>query len=193
MKAIGLYQYLPIENEQSLVDVEMDRPQPTGKDLLVNVRAISVNPVDTKVRAPKSDTETTPRILGWDAAGEVTAIGPGVEGYAVGDQVFYAGDITRSGSNSEYQLVDERIAGRMPTRLDYAAAAALPCEPRSSPRSSPRSCPPPAPLRPSRPAATPAHGPSAEGTGAPCLLCACARSRCLSACAGVDAAEGGVA
>ena len=85
MKAIGLYQYLPIENEQSLVDVEMDRPQPTGKDLLVNVRAISVNPVDTKVRAPKSDTETTPRILGWDAAGEVTAIGPGVEGYAVGD------------------------------------------------------------------------------------------------------------
>ncbi len=126
MKAIGLYQYLPIENEQSLVDVEMDRPQPTGKDLLVNVRAISVNPVDTKVRAPKSDTETTPRILGWDAAGEVTAIGPGVEGYAVGDQVFYAGDITRSGSNSEYQLVDERIVGRMPTRLDYAAAAALP-------------------------------------------------------------------
>ncbi|MBL4665372.1 MAG: zinc-binding alcohol dehydrogenase family protein, partial [Nitrospinaceae bacterium] len=126
MKAVGLYQYLPIENEQSLIDIEIDRPEPAGKDLLVNVRAISVNPVDTKVRAPKSHTETTPRILGWDAAGEVIAVGPDVERYAVGDQVFYAGDITRSGSNSEYQLVDERIVGRMPTRLDYSAAAALP-------------------------------------------------------------------
>lgn len=126
MKAVGLYQYLPIENEQSLLDIEIDRPQPTGKDILVNVRAISVNPVDTKVRAPKSDTETTPRILGWDAAGEVISIGPDVEEYAIGDQVFYAGDITRSGSNSEYQLVDERIVGRMPIQLDYAAAAALP-------------------------------------------------------------------
>jgi NADPH:quinone reductase len=126
MKAVGLYQYLPIENEQSLIDIEMDRPQPTGKDLLVNVRAISVNPVDVKVRAPKSGTETTPRILGWDAAGEVIAVGPEVEIFAVGDQVFYAGDITRSGSNSEYQLVDERIVGRMPTQLDYPAAAALP-------------------------------------------------------------------
>ncbi len=69
MKAVGLYQYLPIENEQSLVDVQIDRPNPTGKDLLVKVRAISVNPVDTKVRAPKSDIEKTPRISGWDAAG----------------------------------------------------------------------------------------------------------------------------
>jgi len=126
MKAVGLYQYLPIENEQSLIDIQMDRPQPMGKDLLVNVRAISVNPVDVKVRASKSGTETTPRILGWDAAGEVIAVGPEVENFAVGDQVFYAGDITRSGSNSEYQLVDERIVGRMPTQLDYPAAAALP-------------------------------------------------------------------
>ena len=126
MKAVGLYQYLPIENEQSLIDIEIDRPQPTGKDLLVNVRAISVNPVDVKVRVSKSGTETTPRILGWDAAGEVIAVGPEVENFAVGDQVFYAGDITRSGSNSEYQLVDERIVGRMPTQLDYPAAAALP-------------------------------------------------------------------
>jgi NADPH:quinone reductase len=126
MKAVGLYQYLPIENEQSLIDIEMDCPQPAGKNLLVNVRAISVNPVDVKVRAPKSGTETSPRILGWDAAGEVIAVGPEVKSFSVGDQVFYAGDITRSGSNSEYQLVDERIVGRMPTQLDYPAAAALP-------------------------------------------------------------------
>lgn len=126
MKAVGLYQYLPIENEQSLVDVQIDRPEPTGKDLLIHVRAISVNPVDTKVRAPKNETETTPRILGWDAAGEVIAVGPEVESYAVGDQVYYAGDITRPGSNSEYQLVDERIVGKKPTSLTFPEAAALP-------------------------------------------------------------------
>nr|MBA3612784.1 zinc-binding alcohol dehydrogenase family protein [Nitrospirales bacterium] len=126
MKAVGLYQYLPIENEQSLVDVQIDRPNPTGKDLLVKVLAISVNPVDTKVRAPKSDTETTSRILGWDAAGEVIAVGPEVTCYAVGDQVYYAGDITRPGSNSEYQLVDERIVGKKPTSLTFDKAAALP-------------------------------------------------------------------
>ncbi|MGV7221514.1 MAG: zinc-binding alcohol dehydrogenase family protein [Nitrospinales bacterium] len=126
MKAVGLYKYLPIENEESLIEVQIDRPQPTGKDLLVKVQAISVNPVDTKIRAPKDDTETTPRILGWDAAGEVVEIGSKVESYAVGDKVFYAGDITRPGSNSEYQLVDERIVGKMPSTLNYAEAAALP-------------------------------------------------------------------
>ena len=126
MKAVGLYQYLPIENEQSLVDVQIEHPQPTGKDLLVHVQAIAVNPVDYKVRAPKDDVETTPRILGWDAAGEVMAVGSEVEHFAVGDQVFYAGDITRPGSNSEYQLVDERIVGKKPTSLTFAEAAALP-------------------------------------------------------------------
>ena len=126
MKAVGLYQYLPIENEQSLVDVEIDQSPPTGQDLLVHVRAISVNPVDTKVRARKNKSETSPRILGWDAAGEVIAVGPNVEHFAVGDQVFYAGDITRPGSNSEYQLVDERIVGKKPTALTFAEAAALP-------------------------------------------------------------------
>ena len=126
MKAVGLYQYLPIENEQSLVDVQIDQPQPTGRDLLVQVRAISVNPVDNKVRAPKDDVETKPRILGWDAAGEVTAVGAEVEHFAVGDQVFYAGDITRPGSNSEYQLVDERIVGKKPASLTFAESAALP-------------------------------------------------------------------
>lgn len=126
MKAVGLYQYLPIENEQSLIDVQMDRPHPTGTDLLVKVRAISVNPVDTKVRAPNDQTETTPRVLGWDAAGEIIEVGAKVESFAVGDQVFYAGDITRPGSNSEYQLVDERIVGKMPATLNFADAAALP-------------------------------------------------------------------
>lgn len=126
MKAIGLYQYLPIENEQSLVDVEVDRPTPSGCDLLVAVRAISMNPVDTKVRAPKDKTEISPRILGWDAAGEVVSVGDEVTDYQVGDQVFYAGDITRPGSNSEFQLVDERIVGRKPTTFGYAEAAALP-------------------------------------------------------------------
>ncbi len=126
MKAVGLYEYLPIENEQSLIDVEIDRPHPTGNDLLVKVRAISVNPVDTKVRAPNDKKETTPRVLGWDAAGLVVEVGPQVEGFAVGDQVYYAGDITRPGSNSEYQLVDERIVGKMPKTLSFTEAAALP-------------------------------------------------------------------
>ena len=126
MKAVGLYKYLPIENEESLIDVQVDRPHPTGNDLLVKVQAISVNPVDTKVRAPKDQTETTPRILGWDAAGEIIEVGSKVENFAVGDQVFYAGDITRPGSNSEYQLVDERIVGKMPSTLSFADAAALP-------------------------------------------------------------------
>ena len=126
MKAIGLYHYLPIENEQSLIDVQIDPPEPSGKDLLIAVKAISVNPVDTKVRAPKDQTETIPRILGWDAAGEVVAIGSEVECYAVGDQVYYAGDITRPGSNSEFQLVDERIVGKKPASLSFTEAAALP-------------------------------------------------------------------
>ena len=88
MKAVGLYKYLPIENEESLIDVQVDRPHPSGKDLLVKVQAVSVNPVDTKVRAPKDQTETTPRVLGWDAAGVVVEVGSNVESFAVGDKVF---------------------------------------------------------------------------------------------------------
>lgn len=126
MKAVGLYKYLPIEDEQSLIDVEVDKPTPTGRDILVAVQAISVNPVDTKVRAPKEQTEDPPRILGWDAAGKVEAIGEQVEHYKVGDEVYYAGDITRPGSYSEYQLVDERIVGHKPTSAVYEQAAALP-------------------------------------------------------------------
>ena len=126
MKAVGLIKYLPIEDEQSLIDVSTEQPKASGRDLLVSVKAISVNPVDTKVRAPNDQIETQPRILGWDAAGKVVAVGEEVECYKVGDRVYYAGDISRSGSNSEYQLIDERIVGHAPQQLDDASAAALP-------------------------------------------------------------------
>ena len=126
MKAVALYRYLPIDDPESLVDVEIDTPQPGGRDLLVKVEAISVNPVDFKVRAPKDKVEPAPRVLGWDAAGTVAAIGPDVTLFKVGDPVFYAGSITRPGANSEFHLVDERIVGRKPATLDFAQAAALP-------------------------------------------------------------------
>ena len=126
MKAVGLTRYLPIDNPESLMDIELAKPQPTGHDILVKVEAISVNPVDTKVRAPKDTVEKSPRVLGWDAAGTVEAVGPDVTLFKAGDPVFYAGSITRPGANSEFHLVDERIAGRKPATLDFAHAAALP-------------------------------------------------------------------
>ncbi|AMP05465.1 zinc-binding alcohol dehydrogenase family protein [Collimonas pratensis] len=126
MKAIALTRYLPIDNPESLVDVQLDQPVPQGRDLLVAIKAIAVNPVDVKVRAPKDTVEKSPRVLGWDAAGVVQAVGAEVSRFKVGDRVFYAGDITRPGSNSEFQLVDERIAGNMPQTLSFEQAAALP-------------------------------------------------------------------
>jgi NADPH:quinone reductase len=126
MKAIGLTRYLPISNPESLVDIELDKPVPTGRDLLVKVEAIAVNPVDTKVRAPKDAVEPQPRVLGWDAAGVVDAVGPDVTLFKVGDPVYYAGDITRAGANSEFHLIDERIVGAKPKSLDFTHAAALP-------------------------------------------------------------------
>ncbi|MEK7694733.1 MAG: alcohol dehydrogenase catalytic domain-containing protein, partial [Pseudomonadota bacterium] len=119
MKAIGLTRYLPISDPQSLVDVEIAQPEASGHDLLVKVEAISVNPVDTKVRAPKDKVEDAPRVLGWDAAGTVVAVGADVTLFKVGDPVFYAGSITRPGANSEYHLVDERIVGHKPASLDF--------------------------------------------------------------------------
>ncbi|AMP14507.1 alcohol dehydrogenase GroES-like domain protein [Collimonas pratensis] len=101
MKAIALTRYLPIDNPESLVDVQLDQPVPQGRDLLVAIKAIAVNPVDVKVRAPKDTVEKSPRVLGWDAAGVVQAVGPEVSRFKVGDRVFYAGDITRPGSNSD--------------------------------------------------------------------------------------------
>ncbi|MGN6518483.1 MAG: zinc-binding alcohol dehydrogenase family protein [Dokdonella sp.] len=126
MKAVALTRYLPIDDPQSLVDVELPRPEPQGRDVLVRVEAVSVNPVDTKLRAPKPGVESQPKVLGYDAAGVVEASGDAVTHIHVGDAVYYAGDVTRAGSNAQYQLVDERLVARKPATLDFAAAAALP-------------------------------------------------------------------
>jgi zinc-binding alcohol dehydrogenase family protein len=126
MKAVGLYKYLPIDHPESLLDLEVPKPEARGRDLLVRVRAVSVNPVDTKVRSPKDKVETEPKILGWDAAGVVEAVGDEVSLFKVGDEVYYAGSITRQGCNAEYHLVDERIAGHKPRSLSFQEAAAMP-------------------------------------------------------------------
>lgn len=126
MKAVALTRYLPIDDPESLVDVDLADPRPNGHDILVRVEAVSVNPVDTKVRSPKAQVEATPKVLGYDAAGVVEAIGDRVTLFQPGDAVYYAGDITRPGSNAQLQLVDERIVGRKPASLDFAQAAALP-------------------------------------------------------------------
>ena len=126
MQAVGLRRYLPIDDPESLLDLALERPVPGEFDLLVRVEAVSVNPVDTKVRAPRPQQEDPPRVLGYDAAGVVEAVGAGVTGVRPGDAVYYAGDITRPGSNAQYQLVDARIVAHKPASLDFAQAAALP-------------------------------------------------------------------
>lgn len=126
MQAVGFYEYLPIEDPQSLLDVEVEPPKAAGRDLLVEVKAISVNPVDTKRRAAGARPATELKILGWDAAGVVSAIGPQVQLFKPGEKVFYAGSNQRPGANSQLHLVDERIVGHMPMNLSYAEAAALP-------------------------------------------------------------------
>ena len=126
MKAIGLYRYLPIDDPESLLDLDVEDPRPAGRDLLVEVKAIAVNPVDYKSRAPRAQVETAPKILGWDVAGVVKGIGPEATLFKVGDSVYYAGSRTRPGGNSELHLVDERIVGRKPRNLRFADAAALP-------------------------------------------------------------------
>jgi len=126
MRAVGLLKYLPITHPESLIDLELPVPTPGPRDLRVAVRAVSVNPVDVKLRAPKPQVESAPRILGFDAAGVVDAVGRDVRSYKPGDEVFYAGSIARSGTNAEYHLVDEHIVGRKPKKLTFAQAAALP-------------------------------------------------------------------
>jgi zinc-binding alcohol dehydrogenase family protein len=108
----------------TFADIELPKPSPTGRDLLVKVEAVSVNPVDYKQRAATPGTQ--PRVLGWDAAGTVEAAGSEASLFKPGDAVYYAGDVTRPGCNSEFHLVDERIAGRKPKSLDFAQAAAMP-------------------------------------------------------------------
>ncbi|MFC5477472.1 zinc-binding alcohol dehydrogenase family protein [Massilia suwonensis] len=127
MKAIAAYASLPADNELALQDIELPDPVATGHDLLVEVHAVSVNPVDTKVRRGlPAQEQAEPKVLGWDASGIVRAVGPEVTLFRPGDRVWYAGAIHRAGSNSELQLVDERIVGRMPSSLGFAEAAALP-------------------------------------------------------------------
>ncbi len=127
MKAVGYFKSLPITEGESLIDLDLPLPTPGPKDLLVEVAAIAVNPVDTKVRMRRASADgTTPVVLGWDAVGTVRAIGPEVTGFAVGDRVWYAGDITRPGSNAQFQCVDHRIAALAPASLSDAEAAALP-------------------------------------------------------------------
>jgi NADPH2:quinone reductase len=125
MKAVGFTQSLPIDDPKSLVDAEVPEPKPEGRDLLVEVKAVSVNPVDTKRRMAGMKPGEL-KILGYDASGVVKAIGPGVTLFNPGDEVYYAGSNQRPGTNSERHLVDERIVGRKPKTLSFAQAAALP-------------------------------------------------------------------
>jgi zinc-binding alcohol dehydrogenase family protein len=126
MKAVGYQHSLPATNAQALQDIELPDPVAIGYDILVRVKAISVNPVDTKVRLRSAPPAGQYKVLGWDAAGEVVAVGEQVSLFKPGDRVFYAGSLTRPGSNSELQLVDERLVAIMPDNLNFSEAAALP-------------------------------------------------------------------
>ena len=126
MRAVAYEKPQDISSETALVDVERPTPDAKGHDLLVEIRAISVNPVDTKVRKSREAAPGGLVQLGWDAAGVVKAVGEAVTLFKPGDEVYYAGVINRDGTNAEYHLVDERIVGRKPKSLDFAQAAALP-------------------------------------------------------------------
>ncbi|MBU0901049.1 MAG: zinc-binding alcohol dehydrogenase family protein [Gammaproteobacteria bacterium] len=126
MKAVAYYQSLPAEHTDALQDVELPAPTPGPRDLLVEVKAISVNPVDTKIRRNVAPEDGAAKVLGWDASGIVKAVGSEVSLFQPGDRVYYAGAINRAGANSELHVVDERIVARMPKKLGFAEAAALP-------------------------------------------------------------------
>lgn len=126
MKAVAYRQAGAVNRPDSLLDVELPTPAPGGRDLLVEVAAISVNPVDTKVRTSSAPAAGSEKVLGWDAVGRVVATGAGVVGFKAGDEVWYAGSIARPGANSQYHLVDERIVGHKPKSLSNPEAAALP-------------------------------------------------------------------
>jgi zinc-binding alcohol dehydrogenase family protein len=126
MKAVAYLQPLPIDHIDALLDADLPEPEPSGHDLRVRVAAVSVNPVDTKIRRGAKPAAGQPKVLGWDAVGVVDAVGDAVTLFKPGERVWYAGDITRAGSNAEFQCVDERIVGRAPATLSDAQAAALP-------------------------------------------------------------------
>jgi zinc-binding alcohol dehydrogenase family protein len=126
MKAVVYTQPLPIDHPDSLQDTTLPDPTPSERDLLVRVKAISVNPVDTKVRAGVKPEPGQAKVIGWDVCGTVEAVGSAVTGFKAGDRVYYAGSIVRPGANSELHLVDERIAAIAPASLSDAQAAALP-------------------------------------------------------------------
>ncbi|MGB9359434.1 MAG: zinc-binding alcohol dehydrogenase family protein [Acidimicrobiia bacterium] len=126
MKAVAYRTPGPVDREDALLDITLERPDPVGRDVLVRVAAVSVNPVDTKVRQNRPPQGGDWQVLGYDASGVVEAVGPDVEDFAVGDAVFYAGSIARPGTNSEFHVVDERIVGNKPATASDAEAAALP-------------------------------------------------------------------
>ncbi len=126
MKAIAYYKNLPADHADALQDITVADPVPGDYDLLVDVHAISVNPVDVKIRANRAPKDGKPEIIGWDAAGVVRAVGAKTRLFQPGDRVWYAGALHRPGANSEQHVVDERIVGHMPKSLDFAQAAALP-------------------------------------------------------------------
>ncbi|MEM5528694.1 zinc-binding alcohol dehydrogenase family protein [Gammaproteobacteria bacterium AS21] len=126
MKAIGYTQSLAIENKDSLQDIELDQPIATGRDVLVKVKAIAVNPVDTKIRNNVAPPAGEYKVIGWDAVGEIVATGEQASTFAIGDSVYYAGALSRAGCNAQYQLVDERIIAHKPKSLTDSQAAALP-------------------------------------------------------------------
>ncbi len=127
MKAIGARQYLPVSNPNSMVEFETAVPTPGATDLIVSIKAVSVNPVDTKVRKLLADgPHDPPRVLGFDAAGTVTAVGSETKEFSIGDEVFYSGDVTRSGSNAEYQAVDYRLVAKKPGSWTFEESTALP-------------------------------------------------------------------
>jgi zinc-binding alcohol dehydrogenase family protein len=126
MKAVGYRQSLPIDDVESLLDIEIAKPEPMARDLLVEVKAVSINPIDTKVRMRQAPENGEYKILGYDAAGIVRRIGSDCTLFKDGDEVYYAGALGRQGTDAEFHLVDERIAGKKPQSISFADAAALP-------------------------------------------------------------------
>ncbi|MDU8946601.1 zinc-binding alcohol dehydrogenase family protein [Ovoidimarina sediminis] len=126
MKAVGYTKCLPIDDVEALIDFSIDQPSPRARDLLVRIEAVSVNPVDYKIRQKQPPPADAPGVLGWDGVGEVVETGAKARLFAPGDRVWFAGAIDRPGSNAEFTCVDERLAGRAPAGLAAADAAALP-------------------------------------------------------------------